>query len=351
MNPVISRIDTVSREQGFQMPEGWIWGSSVVKGEDARYHMFATRVPKFLPFHPGWMIGSEIVRASSDTPEGPYRFEEIVLPARGAEYWDGRSTHNPRIVKHGDKYVLFYMGSTHPFEEIVPDTADQLTLESKWCIVGRANKRIGIAVSDSVFGPWERMDRPVLETRPGTFYSFLTSNPAPVIHDDGSVHLIFKSRRYVDHVHSDMNIGLATAPHYTGPYQVVNDQPLFSEETFGVIEDPFLWKNESGFHMLAKDQYGKITGERGAGVLAHSDDCLQWRLHDEPMAYSRHIRWVDGSDQLLGNMERCSALIEDGQPTHLFFAIWEGEGGFSDPQPDNHSWNMVVPLKATPERI
>ncbi|VGO14169.1 hypothetical protein PDESU_02728 [Pontiella desulfatans] len=323
----------------------WVWGSSVVKGEDGRYHMFASRVPKYQRFHPAWMIASEIVRASSDTPEGPYAFEEVVLPARGAQYWDGRSTHNPRMVKHGDTYVLYYMGSTHPFEDVTEEMADQLTLDSKWCIAGRANKRIGIAVANSVFGPWERMDAPVLETKPDSFYSFLTSNPAPVIHDDGSAHLIFKSRRYEGHIHSEMNIGLATAPHYAGPYTVLNDEPLFSEKTFGVIEDPFLWKNEDGFHMLAKDQFGEITGERGAGILAHSPDCLGWTLHDDPKAYTRNIQWADGSRQLLGNVERCSALVEDGQPSHLFFAIWEGEGGFSDPKPGNHSWNMVVPLK------
>ena len=38
------------------------------------------------------------------------------------------------------------------------------------------------------------MDAPILDTKPGTFYSFLTSNPTPVIHEDGSVLMIFKSR-------------------------------------------------------------------------------------------------------------------------------------------------------------
>ncbi|WP_053377186.1 hypothetical protein [Paenibacillus sp. FJAT-27812] len=78
----------------------WVWCGSVAKGEDGRFHMFASRWPKSLPMHPGWIVASEIVRAVSDTPEGPYDFQEVVFPARGAEYWDGRSTHNPHIVKH-----------------------------------------------------------------------------------------------------------------------------------------------------------------------------------------------------------------------------------------------------------
>ena len=48
--------------------------------------MFTSRWPKDLSFHPGWMIASEIVHASADTPEGPFDFEEVVLPSRGAQY-------------------------------------------------------------------------------------------------------------------------------------------------------------------------------------------------------------------------------------------------------------------------
>lgn len=59
--------------------------------------MFASRWSKKLPMHPGWLFKSEIVRAVSDTPAGPYTFQEVVLPARGPQFWDGRTTHNPQI--------------------------------------------------------------------------------------------------------------------------------------------------------------------------------------------------------------------------------------------------------------
>ena len=59
------------------------------------------------------MVASEIVHAVSDVPQGPYHFSDVALPARGAQYWDGRSTHNPRILKQNGKYYLIYMGSTH----------------------------------------------------------------------------------------------------------------------------------------------------------------------------------------------------------------------------------------------
>ena len=70
--------------------------------------MFASRWPKKFPMHPGWLIASEVVRTSCDTPDGKYQFEEVVLPARGAQYWDGRATHGPQITKIRNRYVLYY---------------------------------------------------------------------------------------------------------------------------------------------------------------------------------------------------------------------------------------------------
>ena len=151
-NPLFHHLDKAPRTPAFECEGYWAWGSSVVKGDDGKYHMFVSRFPKSLPFHPGWMVASEIVHAVSEIPQGPYRFSEVALPARGAQYWDGRSTHNPRILRQNGKYYLIYMGSTHPFAD---PTYEQLTLKSPWCTVARANKRVGLAVADSLTVEWE----------------------------------------------------------------------------------------------------------------------------------------------------------------------------------------------------
>ncbi len=98
------------------MEDYWIWGASVVKGEDNKYQMFASRWPKKYPFFNGYIFYSEIVRAVSDKPEEPFEFQEVVLKPRGSNYWDGRMTHNPTIHKYGDTYLLFYIGTTYKGE-------------------------------------------------------------------------------------------------------------------------------------------------------------------------------------------------------------------------------------------
>ncbi|MDQ8183464.1 glycoside hydrolase family protein [Pelagicoccus sp. SDUM812005] len=337
------RFGVVPVDGGFRQEGYWVWGSSIVKGDDGKYHMYVSRWPKTLKFHPGWMVASEIVHAVSDTAVGPYEFSDVALGKRHPQYWDGRSQHNPKVFKHGDTYVLFYMGSTHPFEEAT-ERPEEVTLGSKYSIVGRSNKRIGVATSKSPYGPWTRLDAPVLDTKPDTFYSFLTSNPTPVIHEDGSVLLIFKSRKYKDEFpyQSDMMLGVAKAPHYTGPYTVAMDEPIFSDTRFGVVEDPYLWNDETGYHMLAKDMRGVIGGKHHAGILAHSKDGLNWEIGKNPLAYTRSIKWDDGTEVEMGQLERVQGLLEDGKLTHLSFAVMDGPGGFGN---GKNTWNFVVPLE------
>lgn len=340
-NPIFKNLGKAYRAPSIAMDNYWLWGSSVIKDDQGKYHIFASRFPKSLPFHPGWMVASEIVHGVSDTPQGPYDFADVALPPRGAQYWDGKATHNPRVLKHNGKYYLIYIGTTHPFEE--PDF-DNLTLESKWSIVSRNNKRIGLAVADTPYGPWKRFDEPILKTKPGTFYSFLTSNPSPVIQEDGSVMMIFKGRGHKEPWgHTHMSLGMAYAPSIEGPYKVINDdQPIFNVEKQGEAEDPFLWKDKDSYHIVFKDQVAKFTGEKGAGTLAHSPDGINWTVDKDPKAYSRTLEWEDGKIETQGQLERVFILFENNLPAYLFFATMDGPGGFNNA---TKSWNMVIPLK------
>lgn len=340
-NELFHNLGKAPRTPAFQCEGYWVWGSSVIQGDDGKYHMYVSRFPKSLPFHPGWMVASEIVHAISFTPEGPYKFSDVALPARGAQYWDGRSTHNPRIFKYNHKYYLIYMGSTHPFEE---PSYEELTLDSKWCIVGRANKRVGLAVADSPYGPWKRLDEPILKTEPNTFYSYLTSNPSPVVRKDGSVLMIFKGRAHTENGrYSNMALGIASAPSIEGPYTVQNDKkPIFQVEGQGEAEDPFLWEDERGFHIIFKDHVAKFTGEKGGGVMAHSQDGINWIVDEDAKAYSRTVEWEDGDIEMQGQLERPFLFFENGVPAYVFFATMDGPGGFENA---TKSWNMVIPIK------
>lgn len=324
------------RQGGFRREDAWIWCGSVVKGEDGRYHMFASMWEKSVPFSPNWLTNSKIVYAVSDTPEGPYSYVKDVLPPRGCEYWDGMMTHNPTIHKYGDTYLLFYTGTTYSAERPTPTTpvSPELRLEA------RQNQRIGVARASSPEGPWIRPDRPCLEVRRGSWDSFFTTNPAPCVLPDGGILLLYKST-WSDT--APIQYGVAYAESGEGPFERIGaDAPIaFGDEAIP-YEDAYVWRQDGLFHMLFNDMTGKLTGEDHAGAYAISEDGIHWKLAESPKAYSRRVLWDDGRITVQGALERPQLLIQEGRPTHLFAATADGPGGYWQAQ---HTWNMVIPLR------
>jgi hypothetical protein len=332
----ISRLEPAVVGGGFELPDYWVWCGAPIRGEDGKYHLFASRVPKSVPFHPHWLFMSEIVRAESATPAGPYRFAEVALPPHGGDFFDARSTHNPHIRKVGDTFLLLYMGAN--YDGPTPTSQAPEVWRSPRYLATWARKRIGLATSKSVRGPWKRLDTPLLEPRPGEWDSIATTNPSLCPLPDGSFLLAYKSRK--ENL-GNLQVGVAHAPHYTGPWKRQPTPWLFRGQP-AHVEDPFLWHEDGRVQALMKDMTGEICGEKFAGVHVTSADGLQWDFDHATLAYTRQVRWSDGRTTRQGFLERPQLLIENGVPTHLFCATAEGPG--LDLKDATRTWNIVFPL-------
>lgn len=310
-----------------------MWCGSVVRDDDGRYHMFASRWPRELPFFDGYRCYSEIVRAVADTPVGPFRYVETVLPARGEQFWDGQMTHNPAICRIDGKYVLFYLGSTYRGPR---PTREELAVKNcRQAMESSVNYCIGMAIADRVEGPWQRLDEPVLRPRPGKWDQNVVTNPAPCVREDGSILLYYRSN-----TPAGLRLGVAGAQRLGAPFERLLDEPVIHFPS-GHVEDPFVWWNGQHFEMIAKDMTGEITGERGAGVRAVSSDGLHFDLADPVKAYSLRVRWDDGSATTQAHLERPSLLIENGKPVCLYAATGVGEYGFTFRET---TWNVAIPI-------
>lgn len=304
-----------------------VWCGSVIKAEDGRYYMFASRWPAGQGY--SWALDSEVVLASCDNPVGPYQFEDVVLPKRGTRYWDGLMAHNPTIHRYKDTYLLYYTGTTYPDRKY----------HTAW-----ANKRIGLATAKSVKGPWVRRDEPILEPRPGRWDNQITSNPAPCVLPDGKVILVYKSTRtghWAKGFDFDLRLGVALADHFEGPYNHASQAPIltFPGTKNSNIEDAYIWRETDGFHLLCKifDAGKEIIGEEGAGIHAVSADGINWKLAANPKGYSRTIQWADGRTETMTRLERIQLLIEDGVISHAIAAIVNKASS---------QWrNIVMPIK------
>lgn len=342
--PFSQRLLPALRGKGFAMDGYWVWGGSVVLGQDGRYHLFVSRWPKRYPFFHGYLAASEVVRASADTPEGPFQFEQVVLPARGSEHWDGRMTHNPRIVRCGQDYLLFYIGANYAGP--TPEPAEMHRLRATdHGPNGRMFDwyhaiRIGIARSRSVFGPWQRADAPALDSRPGT-RSPVVTNPSPCLGPDGRLLLYYRC---------EGKLWLAGTDGPDRPLGHLGDGPVVAPGPGLRIEDPCAWWAGDHYEMVCKDLTGKITGEYHAAVHLLSPDGRTWQLAPQPKAWSRKLDWSDGSRTTQGSIERPFVLLRDGRPAYLYVATADGPGPSDHPRRPGHyhaenTWNQVIPLR------
>ena len=155
--------------------EGYlVWGGSVIE-ENGLYHLFVSRWPTALG-HNAWTTSSEVAHAVSTNPLGPWTVRDVALPRRGKQWWDGMATHNPTVHWHPRRreYVLYYIGMTFDF---APPKDAPLLNRSQYETAWNA-KRVGVATSTSLDGPWRRSSHPVLEPRVGHWDGGITSNPA-----------------------------------------------------------------------------------------------------------------------------------------------------------------------------
>ena len=303
----------------------YVWDCSVIKSGE-KYHMFSSRWKKELGFGWNWCFNSEIVHSVSDTPEGPYKFQNVVLERRGRQYFDGMNTHNTCIKEYNGKFYLYYMGTT--FGGDIPENAENLSqfyAEETW-----NRKRIGLAVADDINGEFVRRDTPILEPRDCSYWDCtITTNPSVAILPDGKTYMIYKSRSAFG---KPLQLGIAVADKPDGEFRRLSDQPIlnFDDEDLH-IEDPFLWYDakRQKFCLITKDDCKNgstgITGGWGNGFYAESDDCMDFEIPSDPTVYTRTVTWEDGRTTLQGNLERPSLLFdENGKPTHLFCASGNG---------------------------
>lgn len=331
-----------------------IWGASVVKGDDGLYHMYYSRWARELG-HYAWVTHSEVAYAVAEKAEGPYNFVNVALPARGSQFWDGTTTHNPTVFKKNGKYYLYYMGTTSPVKAKQPTS-----MKNKDWWIYRNNQRIGVAVSDKPEGPWKRFDKPVLDIseNPKAYDALMVSNPAVNYTDDGTVIMIYKA---VDKTENHVPINLSTNDSYQlskgkkvrfmvafannplGPFKK-HGKAIFekkgTKEMYMVAEDPCVWYQNGKYYAIVRDNMGVYTGDIGALALLNSKNGYEWEGAKNPLVVASKFKWTDGtmSDYKL---ERPQILIENDVPTFLFGAL----GITVDEVHRGHACNLRIELK------
>jgi hypothetical protein len=304
----------------FRDPGYFVWCGALIKADDGKYHLFYSRW-KVADGFQSWVTSSEIAHAVGDSPTGPFTFHDVTLAPRGPKFWDGMVTHNPTVQRFGEKYYLYYMG----------DTGDGV-ITPKLSFVHRNNQRIGVAVACSPYGPWKRLDKPIIDVSadPKAPDSLCTSNPSITQGRDGRFYLLYKGvgREKPLPFGGPVVHLMAVSDSPVGPF-AKNLEPLFTLPGNNFpFEDPFLWfdRHRDHYFVLLKDNHG-VTSGRGESslVLYESRDAAHWQPAEHPFVDSLNLHWVGKPAEHVKAMERPQLMFDSaGNPEILTVAIDDG---------------------------
>jgi hypothetical protein len=279
VNPLREALLPVPKDAVFKLEGFYLWDPSVIKVGET-YHLFASRWPATNGMK-GW-IYSEVVRATSKSLFGPYRFAGVVLdPAHHP--WAKQAVHNPKIIRVGNKFLLYHLG--------IP----------VW--------QTGFAFADSIEGPWAPVAKPVIPI----------NNPAILIKPDGKVYAVGKFRAHGE----TRYMNAFTADDIMGPYKLVGDSGDRLPHGFE-LEDPTIWWADNQYNVICTDWQAKVTGIQKALVYYTSKDGINYKLYSNLPVWSQNdLILVEGGESLsVTQVERPQVYLdENGAVTALMAGV------------------------------
>ncbi len=326
----------------------FVWGGSVIKGKNNKYHMLFSLWEcgeKWAPFQDGWLINSKIAYAVSDYPNKEFEFQKIVLCGRMFEgdstAWDAQSVHNPHIKEFNSKYFLYYTGSRDPGPQPKGSPGENLSKRNRI----QQSQKIGVLEFDSfqdlLTGKFKRPEKPLLIPRTrvkkdnvlnpspdGTIAkpdNLIVVNPSVVYRPSDEKYLLyFKGNMWDPNWRGVHGVAIGNSP--TGPFTALDDFVFDIRLENGKIasaEDPYVWyyKKLNRFYAVIKDFTGKITGSKPALAILVSSDGINWQKPANSLFMKKELLFTNGQRLDVSNLERPQLFInKDGSPSVLYCA-------------------------------
>ena len=331
-----------------QLEGYFVWGGSVIKGKDNKYHMLFSlweSGEEHVPFQDGWLIHSKIAYAVSDLPNKEFKFQNIVLRGRMLEgdskAWDALSVHNPHIKEFNNTYYLYYTGACDPGPQPKGSPGENLDKRNRI----QQNQKIGVIEFDSfldlIKGEFERPDTPLLTPRTrvkedsvinpspaGTEAkpdNLIVVNPSVVFRPSDKKYLLyFKGNLWDPNWRGVHGVAIGNSP--VGPFTALDDFVFDIRLENGRIasaEDPYVWfhKKMDMFYAVIKDFSGAITGSDPGLAILYSSDGINWLKPANSLFKKKELLFSNGQKLAVNNLERPQLLLdEDGSPLVLYGA-------------------------------
>ncbi len=293
-----SNVQPRDQDNGLEdktMKDWSYWDGRIVKADDGKYHMFASRWSQSAGHWSGWP-GSVCVHAVSESsPLGPYI-------DKGPCYTDaGGRGHN----------VM----------------ANQLADGSYFILVSETRQPAPVYSSKSLDGPWTAVGT-INVTANGFDTGGSSSNTTFWPNPDGSV--LASSRN---------GFMMVSASGPKGPF-VAKTKSVYANIPFrsgGTPEDPCLWYSGGQYHMVYS-----YPLDRKMYHLTSPDGINNWKNQGLAVdATKPFIKYTDGTSNIWNKLERAQVYLENGHVKYFTFAAIDVDKG-NDNGNDNHGSKVIV---------
>lgn len=188
-------------------PDYHLWCTSPIRDKQGNVHLFVARWKTEYHFDPGWAKQCEIVQYVSKSAEGPFQFKRVVLKGDSSNAnWMRYAPHNPTIVQMGKKYALLFIANNGHKEKGFPANqrigmaiADDLNGEFK--LVGKDGMVLAPPADSTIW---------CYNSKVGV------NNPTLLQRKDGKYLLYFKAMVK----NQPRRMGVAVSDKLEGPYQI-----------------------------------------------------------------------------------------------------------------------------------
>ncbi|MBR8537812.1 glycoside hydrolase family protein [Carboxylicivirga sediminis] len=350
-------------------PNRFIWGGSVLKGDDGRYHMIyntwecGDSIPQFTD---SWVLHSKLGYAVSDYPDKGFEFQKIILQGRrfggDTDAWDAQMVTNPHLKKFNGKYYLYYVGSKEPGVQPEGSKGENLNQRNRV----QQMQCIGViefdCFEDLLASNFKRPNTPILSPRTrvkadnvvnpspeGTVAkpdNIIVVNPSVVQRpSDGKYLLYFKGNIFDPHWKGVHGVAIADSP--LGPFQPSDNvifEVMMDDGKIASAEDPFVWYHQRSerFYAVIKDFSGQITGVEPGLAMLESKDGINWPQPANPFFMKKELQLKSGEMVKVNRLERPQLLLDEaGNPMVLYAACSLVN---INPRQDGASFNIQIPL-------
>lgn len=294
-------------DNGLEDPklENWCnWDGRIVKSDDGRYHIYASRWDQRYSHADGWKIHSKAMHAVSDNIMGPYEDKGMIWP-----HWKDGLGHNVIGLRmHDGRYAVVSSDRT-PGDVFVLDSPDgpfkQLG-QIRWDANGfdpglaRYNK------------PPHHMSNVKILLCPDGRYMIVARSTAPMLSEDGIL----------------------------GPYKIMGDRIYrkYPDLPQTRNEDPTVWYSGGMYHIVYNHWPTKTSHH-----FTSMDGIHDWTYRG--IAFRKGVdkvfRYTDGTVNDWTFVEQPTAYVENGHVTHFIFSVIDLGKGQDRPN-DNHGSEIVV---------